>query len=106
MVFSAVAMRTPLACLCILALSSGCAESGSADRPGGAGSNTGGSPPSECHEERTAFVDALLAESVCEKDDDCTFYQAPCLGVESGNCAGFFYLNIRRARRSALGGTY
>lgn len=93
MLFTAVALRTQLACLYVLMLGSGCVTSSSTDGAGGSAQSTGGSAPSACHEERTAFVDALLAGSVCERDDDCTFYQAPCLGVESGNCAGLFYLN-------------
>lgn len=93
MVFTAVGLRTHLACIYLSMLGSACGTSGSTDGAGGTSQNTGGSPPSECHDQRTAFVDALLAESACEKDDDCTFYQAPCLGVESGNCAGLFYLN-------------
>lgn len=92
MVFTALALRTR-SCLYLLVLSGACGTSGSTDGAGGASPNTGGASPSECLEERTAFVNALLAESVCEKDDDCTFYQAPCLGMESGNCAGIFYLN-------------
>lgn len=93
MVFTAAAMRTTLAWLCLVVLGSGCGTSASPDGAGGSSQSTGGSPPSMCPEERKAFVDALLAGSDCEKDDDCAFYQAPCLGAESGNCAGLFYLS-------------
>ena len=93
MVFKAASLSAGLFGLYLLTLGIACSTSNSSDATGGASQNAGGAPTSGCHAERALFVDALQAESACESDDECGFYQAPCLGVESGNCAGIFYVN-------------
>ena len=56
----------------------------------GAGGTTGRSEAG-CEAQRSAFAQALRLPAACEKDADCVHYQAICMQLASGNCAGIYY---------------
>ncbi len=93
MIFNALSMRADLIRLSLLAMVSSCSASEAPNTASTGGSSQSGGAAAGCEDKRTAFTDALSEESSCETDDDCGFYQAPCVAVESRNCAGIFYIN-------------
>lgn len=93
-------MHSSLGILTFVSLLLSCSSSGG--DPGDTARFIDASSPQSCDDQRTAFVGALTAMGSCVADVDCVVYTAHCVQADSGNCAGFFYLD--KARITKLDG--